>query len=263
MVKLNGSHTKTNLLGVWVSKQSVEEVLAHIGSEIALKTKPVFDYANVHTLNTAYTTPWLKDFYNQCEVVFCDGVGVRLAAWLLGKPIPERFSPPDWIVQLGAQCADSDKTMFFIGGKDGVAQKAANVLMEATPGLRIAGTHHGYFDKSKGSLENQRVLERINQAGPDILVVGFGIPIQERWILENRSDLQVGVFLAAGALFDYIAGEMWRGPKWMTDNGLEWLGRLVTEPRRLWRRYLIGIPVFFTRVLRQKFGLLPAEEVET
>jgi len=115
----------------------------------------------------------------------------------------------------------------------------------------------GYFDKEKDSQENREVLAKVNAHSPDILIVGFGIPAQEKWLLENVPQLSAGVFLATGAMFDYISGEMPRSPSWMTNRGFEWLGRLFAEPGRLWRRYLLGLPVFFIRVLRQKFGLLP------
>ena len=263
MASLVENNTKTNLLGVWVSRESMQDVLARIEHEIHLNSKAVVGYANIHSLNLAFENPWLRDYYNQCAVVFCDGVAVKFAAKILGAALPHRLTLPDWIAQLAEQCATTDRTMFLLGGKDGAAQKAADKLMGQVPGLEIVGTHHGYFDKRKGGQANQTLVKHINRAAPDVLVVGFGIPLQERWILENKSDLQVRVFLAAGALFDYISGEMWRAPRWMTDNGFEWLGRLVREPRRLWRRYLIGIPVFFARVLKQKLGLPSITETKT
>ncbi|MGH2582052.1 MAG: WecB/TagA/CpsF family glycosyltransferase [Anaerolineales bacterium] len=263
MLRHPGGSSEVNVLGTRVSPLGLTDVLDRIEQAAAAGSKSIFDYSNTHSLNTAYETTWLRDFYNQCEVVFCDGAGVKLAAWLLREPIPERFSPPDWITGLTRQAADNKQTIFLLGGKDGVAKKAAEVLIAKTPGLEIVGTYHGYFDKRRDNPANQAVVELINRAAPDILIVGFGIPLQERWILENKSNLQVGVFLAAGALFDYISGEMRRAPRWMTDNGLEWLARLVAEPRRLWRRYVIGIPLFFIRVIGQRFGLLPNLRSET
>ncbi|MEZ4642784.1 MAG: WecB/TagA/CpsF family glycosyltransferase [Chloroflexota bacterium] len=85
------------------------------------------------------------------------------------------------------------------------------------------------------------------------------MPVQEKWLLENRENLNVNVIMTGGAVFDYVSGELQRAPKWMTDNGLEWLGRLLIEPRRLWRRYLVGNPVFLWRVLKQRLGLLRFE----
>ena len=125
--------------------------------------------------------------------------------------------------------------------------------------FQVIGTHHGYFNKTPGHPQNEAVIKSINAAKPDILLIGFGMPIQEKWIMENYDRLDVKVFMPVGAAFDYVSGNVRRAPRWMTDHGLEWLGRLIIEPRRLWKRYIIGIPLFFYRVLLQKFGLLKFE----
>jgi N-acetylglucosaminyldiphosphoundecaprenol N-acetyl-beta-D-mannosaminyltransferase len=104
-------------------------------------------------------------------------------------------------------------------------------------------------------MENREVVARINRAVPDILLVGFGMPLQEKWIAENRAGLDASVIMTVGAAFDYLAGEVRRAPRWATTRGLEWLGRLLVEPHRLWRRYLIGNPLFFWRVFLQKLKL--------
>jgi len=111
------SHDHVNILGVNVSKLGVHEVVNLIGKAASLRTKTIFDYANVHALNTAYETPWLRDFYNRCEVVFCDGYGVKLATSILGDSIPQRFTPPDWISSMARQCLLSNQTLFFLGGR--------------------------------------------------------------------------------------------------------------------------------------------------
>ena len=121
-------------------------------------------------------------------------------------------------------------------------------MKERYPELEIAGVRHGYFDRS----ENEAVVEEINAAAPDILLVGLGMPLQERWLMENRQRLDVGVALTGGAVFDYVSGRVRRGPRLLTRGGLEWLARLLAEPRRLWRRYLVGNPLFLLRVLRQR-----------
>jgi N-acetylglucosaminyldiphosphoundecaprenol N-acetyl-beta-D-mannosaminyltransferase len=137
-----------------------------------------------------------------------------------------------------------------------VADKAAANLKARYPDLRIVGTHHGYFDKTQGCAENEAVIEQINTVKPNILIVGFGMPLQERWLMENWDRIDANVALTGGAVFDYVSGELRRAPRWMTENGLEWLGRLIIEPRRLWKRYLIGNPIFLWRVLKQRLRLL-------
>ena len=113
------------------------------------------------------------------------------------------------------------------------------------------------------------MIEGINAAKPDLLIVGLGMPLQERWLADNWSSIDAGVALTAGATFDYISGELRRAPRWMTDNGLEWLGRLLLEPGRLWKRYIIGNPIFFWRVFvhdvmgRSLPGSAPGNQAET
>ena len=99
-------------------------------------------------------------------------------------------------------------------------------------------------------------LGRTNAVKPNILIVGFGTPLKERWLMENWDRIEVNVALTGGAVFDYVSGELRRAPRWMTDHGLEWLARLIIEPCRLWKRYLIGNPLFLWRVLKQRLGLL-------
>ncbi len=186
-------------------------------------------------------------------MVFCDGVGVKLGAQLLGQRITHRYTPPDWMPLLAARCAAAGCSLYFLGAREGVAERAADALRATHPTLQIAA-HHGYFDRTRGSAGNDAVLADLRAADPDVLVLGMGMPLQEYWLAENWESIPARVAIPAGALFDYLAGEVYRAPRWVTDNGLEWLARLVVEPRRLWRRYVIGNPKFFWRVLRSKFG---------
>jgi N-acetylglucosaminyldiphosphoundecaprenol N-acetyl-beta-D-mannosaminyltransferase len=211
---------------------------------------------NVHSFNLAYRQSWLRAFFNQADVVRLDGAGVRLGAWILGHQTPNRMTWADFAWDLAEFAAPRGFTFFFLGARPGVADKAAANLKARYPDLCIVGTHHGYFDKTPGSAENEAVIEQINAVKPNILIVGFGMPLQERWLMENWDRIDANVALTGGAVFDYVSGELQRAPRWMTENGLEWLGRLLIEPRRLWNRYLIGNPLFLWRVLKQRLGLL-------
>ncbi|MGC9399875.1 MAG: WecB/TagA/CpsF family glycosyltransferase [Anaerolineae bacterium] len=215
---------------------------------------------NVHSFNLAYRQLWLRSFFNQANVVRLDGAGVRLGAWILGHQTPSRMTWADFAWDLAEFAEPRGFTFFFLGARPGVADKAAAKLKIRFPNLRIVGTHHGYFDKTPGSAENEAVIEQINAVKPNILIIGFGMPLQERWLMENWDRINANVALTGGAVFDYVSGELRRAPRWMTDNGLEWLGRLLIEPRRLWKRYLIGNPLFLWRVLKQRFGLLRFDE---
>ena len=244
------------ILGVRVDALRLDNVLDMITRTINARERAIITYANIHTLNLAHELSWFRAFLNRSDVVFCDGFGVKWGARLLGAWIPERFTAPDWMARLAEAACQNDFSLFFIGARPGVAWQAAEHLQSHFPKLRIVGVHHGYFDRTSGSAENELAIQAINAVKPNMLVVGFGMPFQERWLLENWDRLDANVALTAGAVFDYLSGTLPRAPGWMTDHGMEWLGRLFVEPRRLWRRYLIGNPLFLYRLLRQRFGLL-------
>lgn len=244
------------ILGVQVSALTVTRLHAYIGTYIRQDQRALVLNVNANCLNLAYKQPWLCNFLNTADVVFCDGAGVILGVRLLGHHPPRRITYADWMWQLAEFAEPRGFTFFFLGARPGVADGAAACLKARFPNLRIVGTDHGYFDKTPGSPGNEAALKKINAVKPSILIVGFGMPLQERWLMENWDRIEANVALTGGAVFDYVSGELRRAPRWMTDHGLEWLGRLIIEPRRLWRRYLVGNPLFLYRVLMQRLGLL-------
>ncbi len=250
---------RVDVLGVGVDPLTVEDLHAEIGRLVGGGGPALVLSANVHCLNLCYEDPALRDFLNRAEVVLCDGAGVMLAARILGGRIPERITYADWAWRLAAFAAARGFSLYFLGARPGVADEAARRLKQRYPALRIAGVHHGYFDHGMGSQENEAVVGEINAARPDILLVGLGMPLQEYWLMENRHRLEAGVALTGGAVFDYVSGRLRRGPRLLTANGFEWLARLLVEPRRLWRRYLVGNPLFLIRVTRQRLGLTQGE----
>lgn len=250
---------KIDILRIFVNDISTQENILFIKNQINLKHKIIISYVNIQAINLTFKYLWFRDFLNGSDIVFCDGFGVILGARILGKKIIHRNTPPDWIPQFAEMCAQNNFSIGLIGSTAGVAEKVAEILQKKNPKICIPFTQHGYFNKTIGHPENEAVIQSINAVKPDILFVGFGMPLQEKWIMENFERLDVKVFLPVGAAFDYVSGNVRRAPRWMTDHGFEWLGRLIIEPRRLWKRYIIGIPLFFYRVLLQKFGLLKFE----
>lgn len=243
---------RVNVLGVHIDPLSVAELHARILAIVREEGHALVLHANVHGLNLCYRDPELRSFFNAVPVVFCDGAGVRLGARILGRSLPARITYADWAWQLMDFAEREELSLFFLGARPGVAQKAAARLKERYPDLKIAGVHHGYFDSAPGKPENEAVLQEINAARPDLLLVGFGMPLQERWLMRNWDRIDARVALTGGAVFDYVSGELKRGPRILTDNGFEWLARLLIEPQRLWRRYVIGNPLFLLRVLKQR-----------
>ena len=242
------------MLGVGVDPLTVEELQAEIGHLVRGSRRALVLNVNAHCLNLCYEDAALRAFFNGAEVVFCDGAGVMLAARVLGRRVPERITYADWAWHLAAFAAAEGFSLYVLGGRPGVARAAAQKLNERHPDLEIAGVRHGYCDHAAGSPENEAVVEEINAAAPDILLVGLGMPLQERWLMENGGRIDAGAILTGGAVFDYVSGRLNRGPRLLTTSGFEWLARLIAEPRRLWRRYLLGNPLFLFRVLRQRLG---------
>jgi len=240
------------LLGVRIHAVTIETIIETIIEAAKGSRQRLALYAHIHTINMAQDWPWLLAFYNRADLVYCDGFGLLWGARLAGLRLPGRYTLPDWFPRLAQACAQAGVSLFFLGGRPGVAEKAAQVLRGKTSSPLAVTTHHGYFDKTAGSKENEAVLAAIESARPGILVVGMGMPLQERWLIENRERINLPAVMTVGAMFDYIADELPRAPRWMTDHGLEWLGRLWVEPRRLWKRYLVGNPRFFLNILTSR-----------
>jgi N-acetylglucosaminyldiphosphoundecaprenol N-acetyl-beta-D-mannosaminyltransferase len=206
-------------------------------------------YVNAHVLNQSAEIPELRDALETADLVYCDGYGVRLAAKALDVEIPHRMTGADWVWGLAALAEDQQRSVYLLGSDPGVAAEAAKHLKRWYPRLLVAGTHHGYFEP--GSAHDDRVVEDINARRPDIVLVGMGTPKQELWVQHNATRVRADVLWTVGALFDYVSGRVPRAPAWLADNGLEWIFRLAIEPQRMWRRYLLGNPVFISRVMAQ------------
>ncbi|HEU4978869.1 MAG TPA: WecB/TagA/CpsF family glycosyltransferase [Solirubrobacteraceae bacterium] len=206
-------------------------------------------YVNAHVLNQSRAIPALRDALVGADLVYCDGYGVRLAARALEVQVPHRMTGADWVWDLAALCERDGRSLYLLGSEPGVAAEAARRLRRRYPGLRIAGTHHGWF--RPGSPHGERVLEDIAARAPDIVLIGMGTPKQELWAQAHAAEIETSVVWTVGALFDYVAGRVPRAPSWLADNGLEWIFRLAIEPHRMWRRYLLGNPVFVSRVMAQ------------
>jgi len=210
----------------------------------------LYAYVNVHAVNLARKDRRFRDIINGAFVAYCDGEGVRVGARLLGGRLPRRTVLTYWVWDLCSLLENKGLSVFFLGAREAVVKKAAEVIGRRFPHLNVAGWHHGFFEKQ--GEESRKVVAEINRVCPDILFVGFGMPLQEYWIEENLASLRAGIVLPAGSMIDYIAGEKKATPKWMANSGLEWFYRMLREPRRLWKRYLLGNPLFIFRVIRER-----------
>jgi N-acetylglucosaminyldiphosphoundecaprenol N-acetyl-beta-D-mannosaminyltransferase len=197
--------------------------------------------------NLAYRDERYRDVINAADLVVPDTIGIVLASRWLGRPVPALIPGIDLLDRLLAECSSRGWPVFLLGGAQGVADQAAGVLMQHRTGLQIAGTQHGYFEAGQGA----EVALRIRTSGARLVAVGMGFPRQENWVAEHRAGLGTVACIGVGGAFDVISGRLPRAPLAIRRAGLEWLYRLVREPRRFARQ--LALPVFAARALRQAF----------
>lgn len=202
---------------------------------------------NSEMLAAAAEDAELARILNSADLAVPDGAGVILASKIMGQKLPERVAGFDLITELFAQLENEDCSFYFLGSKPGIVDKAAAELKKRYPNLNIAGYHHGYLDKEL----QQNVTAEINEKGIDLLLVGMGVPLQERFLDKNLDGLNVKAAVTVGGSFDVIAGEVERAPLWMQKAGLEWFYRLVQEPSRFGRMLLL--PKFIYLVIKSKY----------
>ena len=240
------SRHSVSLLGCDVDALTLEETVAKV-DELILAGKPAQGFlTNADTMLQLRDDPRLRTIASRCELVCADGQSVVWAARLLGRRLPERVAGPDLFDALLTLAASKAYSVYFLGAKPGIAEEAARNAMALHPGLRVAGVHHGYFE-----IEDATVVDAVRRAHPQILFVGMPSPRKEYWVSENLDYLAVPFALGVGGTFDLVAGVVARAPVWMQRAGLEWLFRLYQEPRRMWKRYVIGNARFVALVLRE------------
>lgn len=205
-------------------------------------------YANAHTLNLASSDSGYRAVLQGADIVLNDGAGLDIAGRLFGRPFPENLNGSDFNPKILEEAAAQGWPVFFLGAKPGVADDAASALSERIPGLDVVGTRDGYFAPS----ESGEVARAIAATGAGVLMVAMGNPLQEMWLSRHLDATGARLGIGVGAFLDFSAGVVPRAPAWMNRLWLEWLYRLLQEPRRMWRRYVLGNPLFLLRVLRAR-----------
>jgi N-acetylglucosaminyldiphosphoundecaprenol N-acetyl-beta-D-mannosaminyltransferase len=204
---------------------------------------------NVDHVLLADEDPRFRAAYEAASLSVVDGMPVVWALRLAGHRVPEKVSGSDLVRPLAERAADEGWRVFFLGGKPGVAQQAASRLRAERPSLEVVGAESPTVDMD-GPVEARRALhELVRSARPDVVLVALGSPKGELWAHEARDELRPAVIVGIGAGLDFIVGTARRAPPWMSNAGLEWLYRLVHEPRRLWRRYLVRGPRFLRHLV--------------
>ncbi|MEW6425592.1 MAG: WecB/TagA/CpsF family glycosyltransferase [Bacillota bacterium] len=237
---------QVEILGARIDALRMAEVEERIAGFVRAGSPRQVITLNPEVLYRAQREPGLLALINGAALVTADGAGIVWAARVAGKPVPERVTGIDLMLRLVARAAREGWRIFLLGGAPGVAEEAAARLKQQHPQLIVAGTCHGYF-QDRGDLQEAKVIEMIRRARPHLLFVGMGAPKQEEFIARHLPEWEVPVALGVGGSFDVLAGRVKRAPAWMQRLHLEWLGRLLREPRR-WRRMLV-LPGFAWRAL--------------
>ena len=238
-----------DVLGVRITDATIQAAVTLMEGLIRLghgRARSVY-IVNAHTLNVACDQPDYRAVLNSGDVVFADGIGVRLAARLQGVRLSDNLVGTDLLPAFFKATADRAYRYFLLGGRPGTATRAVATLGHRFPGIRIVGHLDGYSHAS----DTGRIVSTINKAGPDMLLVGMGNPKQERWIAAHLPVLRVPLSIGVGGLFDHWAGHLRRAPRWIRAAGLEWTQILMQQPHK-WRRYILGNPMFVARIVRQR-----------
>jgi len=226
-----------------VDRLSFEEAVAYVMKRLTetRQERPLrIAGANAHVATLAERNATFAEAMTSADLCFPDGISVVLASRILKRPIPGRIPLGELMERLCAESAKHGLSVFFLGGLPGAAEKAADILKSRYPGLRFAGTYCPPYMFEEDAAEMEHVRRMIAETAPDLLFVALGAPRQEIWIWRHCETMPIGAVMPVGAGFDTTAGLRKRAPVWAQKSGTEWLYRLLMEPRRLWRRYLIG-----------------------
>ncbi|HNY26112.1 MAG TPA: WecB/TagA/CpsF family glycosyltransferase [Candidatus Sumerlaeota bacterium] len=249
---MSSSVSKSEILGIPFDLVDYASVFATVEEWRHQGRRSWLAITNPHSVMTCHRDPAMWDATVEAGMVLPDGVGITLAARILGYPHRGRVTGPTLMLRLCDWGREKGYRHFFYGGAPGVAEELAARLTERFPGLQVAGTYCPPF-RPLAPEEDEEVVRLINAACPDIVWVGLGAPKQEKWIAKHRDRLMAPVCVGVGAAFDFHSGRVPWAPAWIRRAGLEWGIRLVLEPRRMWRRNVDSV-LFLARVLGAKLG---------
>ncbi len=240
------STARIDLLGCPVDALTMTQTVARVEDAIARRETTQHVAINAAKVVRYQRDEGLRAAVDGCELATADGQAVVWAARVLGRPLPERVAGIDLMDVLLDVARSRGYRIFLLGARADVLERAEAEIRRRHPGVRIVGRHHGYF----GREEEPAVVDEVAAATPDLLFVALETPAKELFLARNRARLAVPFVMGVGGSFDVLAGERRRAPRWMRRSGLEWLYRLLQDPRRLARRYAVGNTQFVWLVLR-------------
>jgi N-acetylglucosaminyldiphosphoundecaprenol N-acetyl-beta-D-mannosaminyltransferase len=244
---------KSNILKLRITKLDLSETLKFMADAIHKDQQLRICVTPVNCLLWAQHDSALRNLYNTADICTADGVPLIWASKILGNPISGRVTGLDLLPEFAKVAAEKGFTFFFLGAGDGVAERLKQKLEKQNPDLNVVGTYSPPYAKKFSDEENQKMVDMINEVKPNVLWVSLTAPKQDYWIYEHFDKLDVNIAIGVGAAFDVVVGDIQRSPEWMQNYGLEWFYRLMKEPKRLYRRYLIEAPQFIPLVFAQAF----------
>lgn len=242
---------RVELFGVSMDALTIEETVAEIDRRVSAGTFTQHVVVNVAKLVHMQDDANLAAAVRACDIVNIDGAGIVLGARLLGHHVPQRVAGIDLFSRLLTYAEQAGRSVYFLGATQEVIERAVAAIRSAHPRLSIAGYHHGYIWDHE-----EAIVREIRMSGAEMLFVGIGSPLKERFIDTWRSDLGALFAMGVGGTFDVVSGKVKRAPLWMQKAGMEWLFRLCQEPRRMWRRYLTTNARFLGMLLVARLKLL-------
>lgn len=238
--------SRVSILGIPVDNLSMVDAVQAIMDRLGPEGDGRFQvcFLNADCVNLSRRNGPYLDVLRSADLVLADGIGMKIAARAAGIRLRDNVNGTDLFPRLCQALDRSEKRLFLLGARPGVADRVCDWIARRYPGVTIAGCRHGYFSAG----EEQAVIDQVAQSEADLLLVAFGSPRQDLWLRRNLDSLGVKVAIGVGGLFDFYSGRIPRAPRWMRRSGLEWLFRLYQEPGRLWRRYVLGNPRFLAHV---------------
>lgn len=243
-----GKNPRITILDTTIDVLGVQDTIDLVEKYVITKTPLHLMGVNADKINEIRSNERLKQIVNNCGIINADGASVIMASKFLGKPLPERVAGIDLMNSLVALSAKKNYSIYLLGAKQEIVEKTAEVLKDKYIDLKIVGFHNGYFKKS----DWPDISIELKQLKPDFIFVGITSPLKEYLIEFLQNDGNSGVFMGVGGSFDVISGKIQRAPLWMQKSGLEWLFRVIQEPRRLFIRYFLGNGKFIKDILEEK-----------
>ncbi|NLW21709.1 MAG: WecB/TagA/CpsF family glycosyltransferase [Tissierellia bacterium] len=239
------------IFGIRIDNVSLDEATKIVDGFLQGDRLRTISTPNTEIVMAAKDDEKIKGIINNSDLVIPDGIGLIYGSKIRGKPLKERVTGFDLSIKLLEIANEKGYSLYLLGGKEGVAKKAGENILKRYPNIKLAGFHHGYFKGSHTGYNNHEeemeIIDEINKAKPDIIFVGLGFPKQETWIAANKDRLPGKVIIGNGGTMDVLAGKSKRAPEIFQRLGLEWLYRLIQEPRRIKRQ--LALPKFMLHVL--------------